>query len=229
MFYLPFFFSLSHESGGKRNQQQNMENVELGSVCNNLEYVHKRHNNNTEISSKCLVKTEQENGLEIGKHVSILRLVQEVHTEQTKDIFLRNQGGAVDHCSHASVLQCDQTENRVRNESLCTSDNILHKGFKSLKHSYSKDCEPLENSAMDFLSANKQTTKSVKLQDDDTARQQHYICQPSYSEIKMEKGTGNFSIERDLHSSMENKNMALTVNDSNAGGTRKPHIIKQCW
>ncbi|XP_040210381.1 polycystic kidney disease protein 1-like 1 [Rana temporaria] len=207
---------LLNESGGKRNQQQNMENVELGIVCNNLEDVQKRHNNNIEMNSKCLVKTEQENGLEIGKHASILRLPQEVHTKQTKDI-------------HASVLQCDQIENRVRNESLCTSDSILHRDCKSLKHSYSKACEPLENSAMDFLGANKHTTRSVKLQDDDTAQQQHYICQASFSEMKMEKGTENIRIQSNLHSSMENKNMALSVNDSHAGGTSKPHIIRQCW
>ncbi|XP_018424146.1 PREDICTED: polycystic kidney disease protein 1-like 1 [Nanorana parkeri] len=87
---------VSYESNRKQKNlphQQHLKNV-FGSVCNNLEDIQKMHNDSTESNSQCLVKAEPENGLEIGKHGSILGLAQEeVHTEQTKDIFPSNQGG----------------------------------------------------------------------------------------------------------------------------------------
>ncbi|KAM5156611.1 polycystin-1-like protein 1 isoform 2-T2 [Mantella aurantiaca] len=222
---------VSHESDGKQYflpHQQDLKNVEFGSVCNNIYEIQKKHNDDTEMNSKCLVKAEQEKGWDSGKHTFILGLAQEVHVEQTKDIFLSSQR-SLDHCSHALGLHCDQTENTTRNESLGTSDNISHKDRKSLKHSYNKVFEPLENSTMDFVSIDKKAKSLVKLPVEDNAKQRHCIFQTSHDGMKMENETENFHVEKNLHRTSQNKSMTLTAKDTPAGETNKPHFIRQCW
>lgn len=206
--------------------QQQLENGEFERICNNLENIQKRQDNNKAINSKCPVKVEQENGMQMAKHTSILGSAQVVHTEQTQDIFLSNQR-SVDHCNHTPGLQCDQTENKVRNQTFCTSDKILHKDWKSFKLFYTNGLKGMENSALDILDAEEQTTSLVKLQDEDATQQQHYIFQASHYE--MENETGNVCVGMTADATIQNKDMALTANDTPAGGSNKPHFVKQCW